>query len=178
MKKAIAVLLSLSLILCVCASGAETAGKTHLGTLNVNGAFDLNCAIPEGYEFNIIQADTTQILASIESKDETKPVMKLTIAYNELCSDIKRLNDVSDDDLAKIEETFKAEDEVEISYRYTSYGTKLLMVQAGQEYVDFYTIYLGYEIEFVLNAGSEGLSETQIQMVIDFLSDLDFVSAA
>ena len=178
MKKAIARLVSFSLLLCVCAAGAESTGKTRLGKLNVNGTFDLNCAIPEGYELNIIQSDTTQIKALIASQDETKPVMTLTVAYNELCSEIQRLNDVSSEDLAKIEETFKAEDAVEISYRETSYGTKLLMVRAADQYVDFYTIYLGYEIEFLLTPGTEGLSEAQIQMVVDFLSDLDFDAAA
>ena len=53
----------------------------------------------------------------------------------------------------------------------------MLEVRDAVDFVDFYTIYLGYEIEFLLTPGTEGLSEAQIQMCIDFLSNLDFVEA-
>ena len=57
---------------------------------------------------------------------------------------------------------------------------KVQEADAAVNYVDFYTIYKGYEIEFVLIKGEEGtesLSDAEIQMAVDFLSDLDFVAA-
>ena len=171
MKKMIAMLLAVSLLLCGALSVAE---KTKIGTLNVNGAFDLKCTIPEGYAIDIGQADTTQIFADINSQDKAKPSMTLTIAFNELFSGIERLNELDGAALAALEQTFRAEDDVTISYRNTEHGTKLLIAELKGRYVDFYTIYKGFEIEFLLTAGTEPLTDAQTDMVVSFLSDLDF----
>ena len=174
MNRSIALLLCLSMLLC---GSMALADKTEIGALNVNGAFELKCTLPEGYELNIEQADTTQIDALIASEDATRPTMHLTVAFNELLSDTDRLNDLDDAELAVLEQTFRAEDDVNISYRNTDHGTKLLIAELKGEYVVFYTIYKGFEIEFLLTAGSEPLTGAQIDMVVSFLSDLDFVSA-
>ena len=86
--------------------------------------------------------------------------------------------------LAFVEDTFREEEGVEISYMKTAHGTKLMVVKEvtdGIDYVDFYTIYNGYEIEFVLTQSlanlGEPLTDEQIQMAVQFLSDLDFVAA-
>lgn len=178
MKRIIALVLSVSMLLCIGLACAESSEKTRLGTLNVNGAFDLKCRIPDGYGLNIEQSDTTQIRAIIESGDETKPIMTLNIAFDELLSDVDRLNDLDDAELAKIEATFKEEDAAKISYSFTDYGTKLLVAQLEGEYVDFFTIYKGYAIEFLLSPGTEPMTDEQVNMVISFLSDLEFDSAA
>ena len=45
------------------------------------------------------------------------------------------------------------------------------------DFVDFYSVYLGYEVEIVVTAADgNGLSDEQIRMAVDFLSDLDFVA--
>ncbi len=176
MKKIISILLVTIMLLCVGLASAED-GKTELGILNVNGAFDIKCRIPEEYDVVIDEATTTLIKASIESENEAKPKMTLTVAFNELLSDIDRLNDLDDEALKILEATFQAEEKVNISYNSTSYGTKLLVAEYEDEYVVFYTIYKGFEVEFVLTPGGEPLNDSQIDMVISFLSDLDFVAA-
>ena len=48
----------------------------------------------------------------------------------------------------------------------------------GIDFVAFITVYEGYMIEFDMLASptaEEGLTEAQIQMCVDFLSDLDFI---
>ena len=56
-----------------------------------------------------------------------------------------------------------------------------MIVQEAEGSVDFVAIvsvYEGYMIEFDMMTGvsdEEGLTEAQIQMCIDFLSDLDFI---
>ena len=140
MKKMIAILLAMILLLSIGCVSAED-GKTQLGVLNVNGAFEIRCKIPDGYALNIDEATTTQIIARIESNDEAKPVMKLTVAFDELMSEVERLNDIDENSLKAIEATFLEEDDVSISYRYTSYGTTLLVAELENQYVDFYTIY-------------------------------------
>lgn len=183
MKKLIAMLLCLSMLFCA-AAVAETAEKTQLGQIDVNGAFKLQGTLPEGYSYETVDLENGNFCAVIRYLDYTKPVMSLSVAYNELAADVERLNDVDDETLARLENTFRTEDDVEISYRETAYGTKLMMVKEvldGVDYVDFYTLYKGYEVEFVLlpavDAGDGTLSEQEIQTAIDFLSDLEFVPA-
>ncbi|MBR3741992.1 MAG: hypothetical protein IKN04_16325 [Clostridia bacterium] len=180
MKKTLAIFLCLALLLGCAAAVAETAEKTYLATVDMNGAFGLQCALPEGYEIEEIESTDAAYVALFKA-DENRPLLTLSIAYNELYSDVFRMNDLDAETLALIEESFKAEDNVKISYTETSYGTKLMMIQEADgsvDYVDFYSVYLGYEIEIVVVAQDEnGLTDAQIQMVIDFLSELDFVAS-
>ncbi|MBQ6959474.1 MAG: hypothetical protein IJP78_00695, partial [Clostridia bacterium] len=80
-----------------------------------------------------------------------------------------------------IESTFTDEYDVDISYTETAYGTKLLVAkELNGEFADVYTIYEGYEFEFVLiptlEGGADSLTEEQIQLVIEFLGNLEFVA--
>ena len=179
MKKTLAILLCLALLLCCAAAAAETAEKTYLATVDMNGAFQLQCALPEGYEINEIEStDATYIAQFIADGD--RPLLALSIAYNELYSDVPRMNDLDEEALAMIEYHFREEDDVDISYTETAYGTKLMVIKETEgtvNYVDFYSVYLGYEIEIVVIAQNEaGLTDEQIQMAVDFLSELDFVA--
>ncbi len=187
MKKTIALILCLALLLCAGAL-AETAGKESLGTLNVNGAFDIRCRLPEGYRMTILGSDSAVISALVFSDDGTKPTITLTIAFNESYTEngtAMRLNDVPEDVLALIRESFleNAPGAV-IEERETAFGTKLLVVKGflgAMNFVDFYSIYQSYEVEVLVTAGQEAedktLTEEQIQMIVDFLSDMDFVAA-
>ena len=182
MKKLFALLLSLALALGCCAALAETPVKTELGSINMNGAFKLQCSLPENYDVNIVSKDNESLLAVIAAEDETRPMMFLAIEFDEIYYDVKRMNDMTEDQLQQIVDTFIMEgDEVSVSYRETSHGTKLMIVKDAADYVDYVAIisvYEGYMIEFdMLASGTEeeGLTEEQIQMCIDFLSDLDFI---
>ena len=106
------------------------------------------------------------------SGDDDAPLMILTVAFDALYSDVHAAA------LAEIEETFAEEDEVEITYTQTSHGTKLMMVRETTDeidYVAFFTIYLGYAVEFDLMTQGSGLTEEQIAAAVRFLSDLEFV---
>ncbi len=182
MKKVILILLCLALTLNFASAVAETAEKEAIGAISMNGAFELRGVMPEGYQLTIITEEPEHYIAAL-SADDSKPTMVISIAYEELMSNVDRLNDLDDDSLALIEATFKAEDGVEVTYMETALGTKLMVVKeivGGVDYVDFYTIYKGYEIEFVLtqpqaNAG-QPITDEQIQTAVKFLSDLDFVT--
>ena len=178
MKKTLAILVFLALVL-GCAAMAETAEKTYLATVDMNGAFRLQCALPEGYEIEEIESNGAAYIAQFRAEGD-RPLLTLSIAYNDLYSDVFRMNDLDAEAIALIEESFRAEDDVNISYTETAYGTKLMVIQEADgsvDYVDFYSVYLGYEIEIVVVAQNEdGLTDEQIQMVVDFLSELDFVA--
>ena len=179
MKKFLAVLLCVSMLL-GCAALAETE-KASLGVVNVNGAFELKCALPEDYSVEVLFNETHFCLASVNPKDAAKPTLMISVAYNELYSDVERINDLDEETLKRIEDSFRDEDDVEITSMETAYGTRLMVVKEvsdGVDYLDFYTIYKGYEVELVLihaNAG-EPITEAEIQIAVKFLSDMDFES--
>ena len=157
-------------------------GKQSLGKLNVNGEFDLTCKLPEGYKLQVINIRGDKIIASVVSDDMTKPQLYLSIAYDETYGEIERINDMNDDDLSILEESFKDMNDVAISYAETGYGTKLLIARetgSDTDFVDILAIYKGYFIEFNMTpnpaAADQTLTDEQIQMCIDFLTNVDFV---
>ena len=155
--------------------------KQGLGQLTVNGSFTLECRLPEGYKLQVVNVQGAKIVASVLPEDKEKPVLYLSIAYDEMYSEVGRMNDLSDEQLKELEESFTQLDDVAISYTETSHGTKLMVareVREGTDYVDFLTVYQGYNIEFIMVPNPEGaskvLTDEQIAMCVDFLSDLDF----
>ena len=188
MKKTLSVILSLALLMGACAALAETPAKEALGTIGISGAFDLQCRVPEGYQLQIPSKDEQGLIARLSSEDASKPYMMLVIEFEEQFADVKRLNDLSDGEKQMIIDTFTdGGDEVSVSYRETSHGTQLMVVKENEDAIDFVsflTVYEGYMIEFDLIASEQtvlegqGLTEEQIQICVDFLSDLDFIPAA
>lgn len=167
-------------------SGKEVAktsgdGTEQLGTLNVNGEFDLTCRLPEGYKLQVVNTRGEKIVASVLSDDMTKPQMYLSIAFDETYADVERMNDLGAEDLKILEESFSDMNEVNISYSETGHGTKLLIareVGGDTDFVDILAIYRGYFIEFNMTpnpkAADQRLTDEQISMCIDFLTDVDF----
>ena len=160
----------------------EGDSTEQLGSLNVNGEFSLQCRVPAGYKLQVVNMMGTRIVASITSETITSPVLYLSIAFDETYASVDRMNDMSEEQLAALQGSFTEMNQVEISYRETSHGTKLMVARetgSDTDFVDILTIYKGYSIEFVMtpnpNAASQTLTEEQIQMCVDFLSDLDFV---
>jgi len=159
----------------------ETAGTEKLGKLSVNGEFEITCKLPQDYKLQVVDVRGENIIASVTSEDITKPQMYLSIAYDELYGDVERMNDLSDEELAVLEDSFKEMDQVEIEYRQTGLGTKLMVVREvgnGQKFIDILSVYKGYFVEFNMtpnpNAAVQDLTEEQIQLAIQFLTDVMF----
>ncbi len=158
------------------------AGKEQMGTLNVNGEFALQCKLPEGYKMQIINMLNQKISAFITSTDLNKPILQLSIAFNELYSEVERMNDLTPEALQALEATFTEMNDVNITYGETAYGTKLLIAREvgnDTDFVDILSVYKGYQIEFVMTPNPQSanteLTDQQVQMCVDFLSELDFV---
>ncbi len=194
MKKLLAAMLCLALLLPCAFSAAEAPAKTRMATLNVDNVFAIQGVLPDGYILLPQTADPGRYIASIVPSEAQsgRVAIVLSIAYDELLSDVKRMNDLDENALAQIEATFREEEDTEISYRETDYGTKVMVVRlldetGATQAVDFYTIYLGFEVEIILfpydadggqlYAADGTVTEEQIAMAIDFLSDMDFVPA-
>ncbi|MDO5326496.1 MAG: SH3 domain-containing protein [Clostridia bacterium] len=159
--------------------------KEQMGKLNVNGEFSLQCQLPEGYTMQLINTLGTKISAFITSEDTEKPILQLSIAFDELFANVDRMNDLTEEALKGLEGSFTEMNDVEITYKDTAYGTKLLIAREvgdDTDFVDILSVYKGYSIEFVMtpnpNAKNQTLTDAQVQMCIDFLSELDFVPAA
>jgi len=192
MKKIIA--LALCLMMMCGAALAETAEKETMGTLTVGGNFQIKCRIPDGYKMNILDANSTSVLAVVASEAENTPHITVSVAFNEEYTEFDeatgnskalKLNDVSDEVMEEIKASFLDNMlDAEFEEKETAYGTKLLVVKGHVDeessVVDFYSIYNSYEIEVIATMGQDAengiLSEEQVQMVVDFLSEMDFVA--
>ena len=159
----------------------EAAGTEKLGKLSVNGEFEITCKLPQDYKLQVVDVRGENIIVSVTSEDITKPQMYLSIAYDELYGEVERMNDLSDEELAVLEDSFKEMDQVEIEYRQTGLGTKLMVVREvgnGQKFIDILSVYKGYFVEFNMtpnpNAAVQDLTEEQIQMAIQFLTNVMF----
>ncbi len=177
MKKIIALALSLMLILCTASVLAdETAEKTRLGTLKVGEAFIIQSKVPENYTFSKVISNDLNLVGLL-SGGEGKPTVTVSIAYNEEYSGVDRFNDVDEETVQEIKDSFSDMDEVAFEDLKTAYDTRLLKVtQANKSFVDIYTIYKGYELEFIMTAQGE-VQDADVQMLVDFISDMDFVPA-
>lgn len=192
MKKIIAMILSLAVLLCAVSAVAEASReKVTIGTVSINGDFTLQCGIPEGYRISdqVVKDKLSDyysgdnLTLSFVSDDPNAPVMQLSIAYDEMYADVDRMNELDDEALAILEDSFIENDpDVEISFAETGYGTLLLVARFTEEMqnaVVFFSIYKGYDVEFALvpsaTAESRELTEEQMAVSIDFLTDLDFI---
>lgn len=174
MKRFIALALSLIMILGVTAVFADEAEKTEMGVLDVNGTFTIRSRIPEGYTF-VTVTNTSLNIVGLLAAGEDMPFVTVSIAYNEEYKDTERFNDVDEAVVEEIRESFlELDEEVTFEDLETAYGTRLLKV-TGDGFVDIYTIYKGYELEFVMTGAN--LTEASVQMLVDFISDMDFVAA-
>ena len=173
MKKITALALSLIMILCAVCALAEDTGKTEIGTLRVAEAFSIQSKMPEGYRYMPVRTGELNMVG-ILSAGEGKPSVTISIAYNEEYDGIERFNDVDEATVEEIRESFlDSDEEVTFADMETAYGTRLLEV-SGDGFVDIYTIYKSYELEFVLTGS--GLTDADVQMLVDFISDMDFVT--
>ena len=184
MKKIIALALSLIMILTCAAAFAETAEKE---AITMAGAFTVSYSkLPEYYTMIKLADSSDNFAVMFESADADKPVMYLTIAFNDQWADIKTMADLTEEDLDAIKEDFYKVTELNdgdlvFSDAVTGAGTKLLVTRdkdgtAGA----VYCIYMGFEIEIDMFPGSAGKSVTEedIQKVIQFLTDIEFTAAA
>ena len=176
MKKLFALMLAAAMLLTCAAAFAEAQ---TMGTVAVNGEFEIRGPLPEGYEIEMQYSSGDMVLAGIANhSDPSAPAFVLAVAFDEMYSDVARLNDLDDEALRAIEATFAEEDNVDITYTQTAYGTLLMVIRGRTEqsdYVGFYTIYLGYSVEFAMVANDPaGLTDEQFGMAVQFLSDLEF----
>ena len=189
MKKIIAILLTLALLLgCAAGLAEEVAEKEKItyGIIRANGEFTIKGILPEGYKMIPFELSDDTILSFITPEDPAKPEIMLSVAYDETYSDVERLNDLDDEGLTALEKTFTDTDPyAAITYDETAYGTRLLVCRTQSDtydYLDVFSIYKGYFVEFMMSPGqaaaNQRLSDEEVESCIVFLSELDFADGA
>ena len=185
MKKIIALLLALALTLSCAAVLAEAAEeKQEMGTVDFYGSpFMIKGTIPNGYTYHVLDLEPGMFINAnvVNENDPDAPYLNIQVYLADNYEPGIRLNDVDDETLREIEDSFALDNEVEIEYTETAYGTKLMKVTeigGDPDWIAFYSIYEGYEIELTIHSGENGeLSEETVQNAIKFLSEMDFIRA-
>ncbi len=172
MKRIIALALILMMILCAVCALAETTEKYDFGTLNVGRAFKIQSRIPEGYTYLPVTRSELNISGFLDGGPD-RPVVDISIAYSEDYEGIERFNDVDESVVEEVRNSFREMDEgLTFEDLETDYGTRLLKV-TGTDFVVIYTVYKNYELEFRLFG--DNLTDADVQKMVDFISDMDFV---
>ena len=180
MKKMIALVLCLAMLLGCVSAVAETAAKESITML---GAFSIQYdKLPEGYVLTETVNNEMKYAALITSAQAGKPIYMLSIEFNDAWDGVNTLADVSAEDMEAVKEDFYnvvEMDDGEISFEdgKTGLGTPLLIAKAVDgSFGAVYTIYMSHEIEVdFFRDGDEQVTEEDFNTIIKFLTDVDFV---
>ncbi len=180
MKKILAVLLCLMLAAGCAQAAAETVQKDNYTEVPVNGSFNIRGVTPAGYKAELAESEPTLIRIHLSSEDAARPVFDIVIALSEEYFDRERLNDMSEEERMHLvgDDSMVSAD---ITVMETAYGTQVMILRSADpadDFASFVTLYKGYEVAMNLfpgEAGGGALTDEQIAMAMQFLSDLDFV---
>ena len=171
MKKILALLCALLLLAASC---AYAEGST---IVEFREKIQLNGALPQGYHFSLIsQADDT-LEGRLVSDNTAAPVFEIFIAFNDSYAQAGDLKDLDQESLGIIRQGFENENDVVFSSFDTASGDSFLLVRENNgQFLDFYTVCLGYEIELTLfPAEGQTLSEDQIGQWTEFVRTIDIL---
>ncbi|MBR5110276.1 MAG: hypothetical protein IK099_08775 [Clostridia bacterium] len=181
MKKIIALALSLTLLLGCVSALAETAKQE---TLTMPGAFSVKYpALPGYYSFTVEENNEMSYRMMITPKEAGKPVLLLTIDFNDEWYGVNTLADATEEDMAALRADFYNvtelnDGEIVFEETQTNAGIPVLVARAADgSFGAVYTIYMSHEIEIDIfpNAGIDGINEEAVQAVLAFLGDAEFV---
>ncbi len=173
MKKFFAVLLAV-LMLPVFALAEEAQPVT----VKVNDTLSLEVVVPDGYGLDHAWYGDV-FYGQMNPEEEGKLLMVLSLGYSEEYAD-RSINDLSDEELDSLI-AVSMSDFANATYTLseTAEGTKLIIVDENSEhdeYAEVFTVYQGYFIGLLLEpAGDVQVSQEELDMAIQFLSDMQFV---
>ena len=169
MKKIIALLCAVLLLAASCAS-ADTV-------VEFRDRLQLNGSLPQGYRFTLLDQQDLMMSGQIVSENAASPLLEVYIAFNESYAAVTSLKDLDQATLDGIKQDFSMEYDVTFEQFETASGDSLLLVRDnGGQFLDFYTVSLGYEIELTLfPAEGQTLTEEQINRCLELMRTLDIV---
>ncbi len=177
MKKLISILLCAALLLaCVSALAEDKAVIDFQNRIQFSGV------LPEGYKCSILSQSDLTMECVIACDNPAAPRMNIFLSFNESYADVPSLADLDADSLERLKLGFSEENTVSFDALRTDSGADLLVVREtgdDPDFLDFYTICLGHEIEFTLIAGDEApglaLTDEQVSRCIEFMRGLSIL---
>lgn len=175
MKKLIAILLA-ALMLFTAAFAAAENGKITVA-FDSSLSFSLRC--PDNYDMESEYLNGYLFMAFMP-KNEADVRFTVVICADEEYDGYERLNDLSDEQLQQfaadmVEDYYNPQVEI----RETGLGSKIVVANEQDTEMDFVqmqSIYHGYFItSYVRHADGSEVTEDEIQKVLDFHTDMDFV---
>jgi len=183
MKKIIALALSLMMLLGCVSALAETAEKE---TLTMMGAFTIKYnKLPDYYKMTVVENTEMDYRAIINPSEAGKPVLELLISFSDEWNGVNTWADATEDDVAAVKQDFydvTEQDDGDITFEdaKTGLGTPVLVAKAADgSFGAIYTIYMSHEIEVDIfpGTGAEAVTDEDVNTVLAFLTDIDFVPA-
>ena len=180
MKRIFALALSLIMLLGCFSALAETAEQD---TLTMIGAFSVKYPkLPGYYSITVVENNDMSYKAMILPKESGKPILLLTMAFNDEWEGVNTLAEVSEEDMAVLKADFYAVTELddgEIVFEdgQTDAGIPLLIARAADgSFGAVYTIYMSHEIEVDVfpGGGKEAVSDEDVNTVLAFLNSVEF----
>ena len=184
MKKLLSVLLTVALLLCCVSVFAETeAAETEAG-VEIVPAFNFITVIPEGYEkVDETWLDPFIVSQTLKPVAEGKPAIMTLVSYNDAFSDVTFNADMTEDEFKATVDQLVLNEETGEAMPYeiqeTGLGTKVVLISTPDGYMEFYSIWHGYEVSlFCANFDAEynatPPTEEQVAVIMQFLTDMDF----
>lgn len=187
MKKLLSVLLTVALLLCCVSVFAETEAaesETAEAKAEIVPGFKFITVIPEGYEL-IDESWQNPFIVSqmLKPVAEGKPAIMTLVSYNDAFSDITFNADMPEDEFKAMVDELVLNQETGEAMPYeiqeTGLGTKVILIKMPDGYMEFYSIWHGYEVSlFCANFDAELNAtlptEEQIAVIMQFLTDMDF----
>lgn len=168
MKKTFALLCALLLLAVSCAAAEGDP------IVEFPGRFRLNGTLPGGYRFSLQSQTELTLEGEIVSDAPAAPVLAVYLAFNESYAGVTTLSDLGNEGLELIRQGFLEENDVTFETADTASGDRLLVVrEAGGQFLDFYTVRGGFEIELtLLPAAGQSLTEEQAGTFLNFMRAL------
>jgi hypothetical protein len=169
MKKILALLCTILLLAASCAS-AEGGTITEF-----RNRVQLNGTLPEGYRFSLLSQTELTLEGKIVSDDPAAPELQVYFAFNESYAHAESLASLDENEMELIRQSFTEEYAVSFSSMTTASGDNLLVTRENSnQFLDFYTVSLGNEIELILvPAENQSLTDAQITRWTEFVRMLD-----
>ena len=173
----------LSLLLCaVLLASCAAAAAEGEAAVDFRDRFQLKGTVPDGYKLSILSQDELTLEGEIAGDNAAAPVMKLFISFNESYANVASLNDLSADALEQIMQSFTEEYTMAFDRMDTDSGIPLLVARETGEsadFLDFYTIFRGHEIELWLykrdDAANHTLTAEQLDRCKEFVRSLQII---
>ena len=182
MKKAIALILSLMLLLCCVSALAEAEEKE---TITMPGGFTITTdKLPEGFTMNVEKSTDMEYEARITSSEAGKPYYILLMYFSDEWDGVNTLADATAEDIAEVKDSFYEVTELDdgdilFEDGKTGEGTPLLIARAADgSFGAVYAIYMSHEIEVdIFHEDDAQVTDEEVQTVVTFLTNIQFTPA-